>query len=100
MARVASTTNENTNLPTPTPFMDRLTHEVIKETSKGLCVLISSKINIISFNEISLFLSVYRRHYLDVKRRENAFVLNPNSTAVDSVPYKAVNNQNKHCSFD
>ena len=38
MARVASNNNNNDNitLPTITPFMDRLTHAVIKETSKSL----------------------------------------------------------------
>jgi hypothetical protein len=36
MAHIASNNNGNTNLTTTTPFMDRLTHSVIKETSKSL----------------------------------------------------------------
>ncbi len=36
MAHVASNNNGNTNLPNRLPFMDRLTHGVIKETSKSL----------------------------------------------------------------
>ncbi len=36
MARVVSNNNDNITLPTITPFMDRLTHSVIKETSKSL----------------------------------------------------------------
>jgi hypothetical protein len=40
MAHVASNNNNgNRNLPTTTPFMDRLTHGVIKETSKSLYVI-------------------------------------------------------------
>lgn len=59
MAHVTSNSNGTT------PFMDRLTHAVIKETSKSL------------------------KYYIDVKRRENGFVLNPNSSAYDSAPLKA-----------
>jgi hypothetical protein len=33
----------------------------------------------------------FRKYYIDVKRRENAFVLNPNSTITDSPPLRAVN---------
>ncbi|CAF1622694.1 unnamed protein product [Adineta ricciae] len=62
MARVAA--NRNSNV-TATPFLDQLSHEVIKETSKSL------------------------RHYIDVKRRENGFILNPNSSAVESAPIRA-----------
>ncbi|CAF5100435.1 unnamed protein product [Rotaria sp. Silwood1] len=65
MARVITNNNGNTSLPTTTPFMDRLSHSVIKEASKSL------------------------RYYIDVKRRENAFVLNPNSSALNSIPLKA-----------
>ncbi|CAF2651593.1 unnamed protein product [Rotaria sp. Silwood2] len=65
MARVMTNNNGNTSLPTTTPFMDRLSHSVIKETSKSL------------------------RYYIDVKRRENAFVLNPNSSVSSSIPLKA-----------
>ncbi|CAF4592497.1 unnamed protein product [Rotaria sp. Silwood1] len=65
MARVITNNNGNTSLPTTTPFMDRLSHSVIKEASKSL------------------------RYYIDVKRRENAFVLNPNSSAWNSIPLKA-----------
>ncbi len=36
------------------------------------------------------FFSSFRKYYIDVKRRENAFVLNPNSSALDSIPLKAV----------
>jgi hypothetical protein len=36
MAHVASNNNGNTNLPNRTPFMDPLTHGVIKEASKSL----------------------------------------------------------------
>jgi hypothetical protein len=36
MAHVASNNNGNKNLTTTTPFMDPLTHGVIKETSKSL----------------------------------------------------------------
>jgi hypothetical protein len=36
MARVVTNSNGNTTLPTTTPFMDRLSHAVIKETSKNL----------------------------------------------------------------
>ncbi len=36
MAHIASNNNGNTNLTTTTPIMDRLTHSVIKETSKSL----------------------------------------------------------------
>lgn len=32
-----------------------------------------------------------RKYYIDIKRRENAFVLNPKSSAADSIPLKAVN---------
>ncbi|UJR25103.1 hypothetical protein I4U23_006463 [Adineta vaga] len=62
MARVAA--NPNTNMTT-TPFMDQLSHAVIKETSKNL------------------------RHYIDIKRRENGFILNPNSCAFESAPIRA-----------
>ncbi|CAF1415212.1 unnamed protein product [Adineta steineri] len=61
MAHIALNNNGNNT----TPFMDRLSHAVIKETSKNL------------------------KHYMDVKRRENAFILNPNSSALDPVPSKA-----------
>ncbi|CAF1589286.1 unnamed protein product [Didymodactylos carnosus] len=44
--------------------MDRLTHAVLKETSKNL------------------------KYYIDVKRRENAFILNPNSQ-YDCLPLRA-----------
>ncbi|CAF0819008.1 unnamed protein product [Didymodactylos carnosus] len=47
-----------------TPVMDRLTHSVIKETSKNL------------------------KYYFDVKRRENAFILNTNSQ-YDYLPLRA-----------
>ncbi|CAF0884487.1 unnamed protein product [Rotaria sordida] len=65
MARVITNNNGNTSLQTTTPFMDRLSHAVIKETSKSL------------------------RHYIDIKRRENGFILNPNSSVSNSIPLKA-----------
>ena len=34
-----------------------------------------------------------RKHYIDVKRRENDFILNPNSSACDSIPLKAVSHE-------
>ncbi len=36
MAKVVTNRNDNTTLPITTPFMDRLSHAVIKETSKNL----------------------------------------------------------------
>ncbi|CAF4245312.1 unnamed protein product [Rotaria socialis] len=65
MARVITNNNGNTSSSTKTAFIDRLSHSVIKETSKTL------------------------KHYIDVKRRENDFILNPNSSACDSIPLKA-----------
>ncbi len=85
MAYVASNNNENTSLPTTTPFMDPLTHGVIKEASKSLWVFYF-KIKMIQLYGVN-----FRRYYLDVKRRENAFVLSPSSSPMDSVPRKAVN---------
>lgn len=54
------TTNTGSTL-----FMDKLSHSIIKETSKTL------------------------KHYLDVKRREDAFILSPSVSAWDAVPIKA-----------
>ncbi|CAF5166084.1 unnamed protein product, partial [Rotaria magnacalcarata] len=65
MARVITNNNGNTSSSTKTAFIDRLSHSVIKETSKTL------------------------KHYIDVKRRENDFILNPSSSACDSIPLKA-----------
>ncbi|CAF3728879.1 unnamed protein product [Rotaria magnacalcarata] len=61
MASVASNTTDTTSKP----LMDQLTHAIIKETSKNL------------------------KYYIDVKRRENAFVLNPKSPFSDSTAVKA-----------
>ncbi|CAF1093831.1 unnamed protein product [Adineta steineri] len=60
---MANITNDSTDL-NPRPCLDRLTHAVLKETSKSL------------------------KYYIDVKRRENAFVLNTNSSVCDTIPLK------------
>ncbi len=39
--------------------------------------------------DLIMFFS-FRKYYIDVKRRENAFILNPNSSSLDSIPLKAV----------
>lgn len=84
MAHVASNTH---TVGSSGPLMDRLTHAVIKETSKNLYEEFSS-IFFLVFDSSS---HRFRRYYIDVKHRENAFVLNPNSTAiVDAAPLRAV----------
>ncbi|CAF0974361.1 unnamed protein product [Rotaria sp. Silwood1] len=60
---MAHVVHNNTDTTT-SPLMDRLTHAIIKETSKNL------------------------KYYIDIKRRENAFVLNPNSSLCDSTSRK------------
>ncbi|CAF0743262.1 unnamed protein product [Rotaria sordida] len=60
MAHVVHNNTDTTTIP----LMDRLTHAIIKETSKNL------------------------KYYIDVKRRENAFVLNPSSSSRDLTSLK------------
>ncbi|UJR23755.1 hypothetical protein I4U23_026732 [Adineta vaga] len=76
MAHVASTNGTETS---PRPRMDRLTHAILKETSKSL------------------------KYYMDVKSRENAFVLDGNTSVFDLIPSKTKlmlgTNNKQHPSF-
>ena len=47
-------------------------------------------------NDFGILFFSFRKYYIDVKRRENAFVLNPNSTVIDPTFVRAINKRHSH----